>query len=74
MRILYDSKLTRYKEPFGTLTPEQTCTLNIYIPASVKASGVRCVINHADGSFAQNVELTFQTAQGPYETFQGKFS
>ena len=74
MRILYDSKLTRHKEPFGTLTPEQTCTLNIYIPASVKASGVRCVINHADGSFAQNVELTFQTVQGPYETFQGKFS
>ena len=26
MRILFDSKKLQYKNPFGTLTPDQECT------------------------------------------------
>ena len=74
MRILYDSKLIQHKDPFGTLTPDQECTLTIHIPASVRAKEVRCVINHEDGSFAQNVEMTLQMKKGPYEAYRGKFT
>ena len=40
MRILFDSKLLMHKDPFGTLAPDQKCTLNIHIPASVQATAV----------------------------------
>ena len=44
MRILFDSKELCYKEPFGTLTPGQVCTLHIHIPASVGTVRVECVL------------------------------
>ena len=34
MRILYDSKLTQFKSPFGVLTPGQTCTLHMMLPVT----------------------------------------
>jgi len=74
MRILYDSKQLRYKTPFGTLTPGEVCTLTIYIPATVKTTSVRCVINNEDGSHAKNVELFLARKEGPYDVFQGGFS
>ncbi len=37
MRILYDSKQLHHKTPFGTLTPGESCTLCIHIPATVAA-------------------------------------
>ena len=40
MRILFDSKQLMHKDPFGTLVPDQKCTLNIHIPASVQATAV----------------------------------
>ena len=36
MRILYDSKQLAFKDPFGTLVPEQVCTLTIHIPVTVQ--------------------------------------
>ena len=42
MRILFDSKQTQFKEPFGTLVPNQECTLTMMVPASVQASHVTC--------------------------------
>jgi len=74
MRILYDSKLLKHKNPFGTLVPNQECTLTIHIPSSVQTTAVNCVINNGDGSHAMNVALTFQEKQGPYDIYQGKFS
>ena len=74
MRILYDSKLKEYKSPFGTLTPGEVCTLTIHIPSTVRANGVRCIINHEDGSHAMNVDLTYKMKKGPYDVFQGKFA
>ena len=74
MRILFDSKQLTFKDPFGTLIPEQVCTLNIHIPASVQATGVTCIVNNADGSFAFDFPLEYRMKKGAYEIFQGKFS
>ena len=74
MRILYDSKLLQHKTPFGTLVPDQICTLTIHIPSSVQANTVICDIGHEDGSHAMNVNLEYKMKKGPYDIFQGKFS
>ena len=74
MRILFDSQQTQYKNPFGTLVPDQECTLTIHIPSSVQATRVECIINHENGSHAMNVLLTYKMKKGPYDIFQGKFT
>lgn len=74
MRILYDSKQAMYKTPFGTLVPNQTCTLHIHIPGTVQATRVTCILNHDGGSNAQNIQLTLQQRKGAYEIFGGDFS
>ena len=74
MRILFDSRQLTFKDPFGTLTPDQVCTLNIHIPSSVQTTGVTCIVNHADGSFAFQFPLEYRMKKGAYEIFQGKFT
>ena len=74
MRILFDSKKLQYKDPFGTLTPDQPCTLHIHIPSSVQATKVECIINHEHGVTAQTVTMEYKKKQGPYDIFWGKFS
>ena len=74
MRILFDSKQTQYKSPFGTLIPHQKCTLTIRIPTSVRAHRVVCLLNHEYGGIAQEAELSFRQQQGAYDVFQGTFS
>lgn len=74
MRILFDSKQLMYKDPFGTLAPEQKCTLNIHIPSSVQATTVECLINQENGKPALTVPLTYQMKRGAYEIFRGSFS
>ena len=74
MRILFDSKQTQYKSPFGTLTPGQECTLNIHIPSSVQATNVTCILNYEHGAKAQDIRLEYRMKKGPYDIFQGKFS
>ncbi|HIT33582.1 MAG TPA: glycoside hydrolase family 13 protein [Candidatus Faecousia intestinigallinarum] len=74
MRILYDSKQLAFKDPFGTLTPGQSCTIHIHIPAHVQATGVRCLLNWENGPLAKEVPLEYKMKRGAYEIFQGKFS
>ena len=74
MRILYNSRLRKHKTPFGTLTPNETCTMTIYVPSSVQATMISCIINRADGSHAMNADLPFKEKEGPYDIFQGTFS
>ena len=74
MRILYDSKQTMYKYPFGTLVPNQPCTLHIHIPATVQATRVICILNYEDGCHARDVALTLRQCEGPYHIFGGEFS
>ena len=74
MRILYDSRQLQYKNPFGTLTPGEICTLTIHIPSTVQTTKVECIINREDGSHAMNAELSYKMKKGPYDIFQGTFS
>ena len=74
MRILYDSKQPQFKTPFGTLTPDQECTLHIHIPASVQAVAVTCELLYDDRSPAQSIRMELEDKKGVYEIFQGKFS
>ncbi len=74
MRILFDSKDPAFKDPFGCLTPGQSCTLNIHVPSSVQATGVTCVIVHEDSSPALEVPMTYRMKKGAYDIFQASFS
>ena len=74
MRILFNSQLPQYKTPFGCLTPEEKCTLNIHIPSSVDAKKVECVIRY-DGSDKQLIcNLEYAKKQGAYDIFRGTFA
>ena len=74
MRILFDSKQIMHKDPFGTLTPDQPCTLHIHIPASVQATEVVCIINRENGELWQELPMRYKMKRGAYEIFRGEFS
>jgi len=74
MRILFDSKLSLFKEPFGTLLPGQTCTLHIHIPKTVAATQVSCLLCQSDGSVPMSVPMLPAGKHGVYEIFEGSFS
>lgn len=74
MRILFDSKKTIHKDPFGTLIPGQRCTLNIHIPTTVQATAVTCHISADDGHSQETAALTKQETRGAYDIFRGSFT
>ena len=75
MRILYDSKLPQFKDPFGTLTPGQVCRLHIHIPCAVQATAVKCLMQYEDGrTTAQEVFFSKARTEDPYEIWQADFS
>ena len=74
MRILFDSKQLIHKDPFGTLVPEQNCTLKIHIPSNLQTTKVDCVIQNADGGHVMSVPLHYQLKKGAYDIFGGKFA
>ena len=74
MRILFDSQNSQYKTPFGTLTPEEACTLRIHIPTSVGAKQVECVFQNEDGTPAFTLPMEYAKKQGAYEIFKLTFS
>ena len=74
MRILFDSKQLEFKDPFGTLVPDQSCTLHIHIPSSVQTTAVQCLFTYEDGSPAITVPMEYKKKMGAYDIFQGKFS
>ena len=74
MRILFNSKLLQFKDPFGTLLPEQNCTLHIHIPSSVQAVRVECRFSGPDGDPALTVPMEKQSKMGAYDIFRGDFS
>ena len=74
MRILFDSKQSQYKTPFGTLTPGQECTLSIHVPATVQAASVTCELLYDDQSPAQSIPMELDSKKGAYDIFKGTFS
>ena len=73
MRILFDSKELQYKNPFGTLTPGQDCTLTILIPTTVRTTYVDCILNYENGHYCRTEHLMFEKTQGPYDVYRGTF-
>ena len=73
MRILFDSKQLAFKDPFGTLSPGQECTMHIHIPSSVHASGVVCVLCTEKGSAYKTVSFRLETTRGAYDLWKGHF-
>ncbi len=74
MRILFDSQQPIYKDPFGTLSQEQVCTLHIYIPTSVGAVKAECILDLDSGASGSAVLLQKESTQGDYDIFSGSFS
>ena len=74
MRILFDSKSLVHKDPFGTLLPDQNCTLCVHIPATVGATSVQCLIR-PDGSNDEMVtNMALSERRGSYDIFSGSFA
>ncbi len=74
MRILFDSKQKQFKDPFGTLRPQETCTLHIHVPAAVEAKSVECVVCYEHGGDAFTVPMAYAKKHGAYEIFKGSFA
>ena len=74
MRILYDSKKRIHKDPFGTLTPGENCTISVHIPANVGAVKVECVIRMDGTNQELLVPLVSEETNGAYVVFRGRFS
>ena len=74
MQILFDSKKSIFKTPFGTLTTGQECNLHIHIPVSVKPKTVACVITCEDGTPCKDIAFACKKTAGDYEIFSGVFS
>ena len=74
MRILFDSKKLAHKDPFGTLVPEQICTLNIHVPSQVQAVSVDCVLTRENGEYLRTVSLTRVEQRDAYDIYRGQFA
>lgn len=74
MRILFDSKLSQFKTPFGTLKKGERCTLHIHIPVSCQTVSVQTVVQREDGTEYGRFSLA-QTAAGElYDTWGGELA
>ena len=74
MRILFDSKKTEYKTPFGCLTPLQRCRLTIRIPVTVKTTAVSVRFGLENGAHFMDIPMAFFEREGDYDLWQGEFS
>lgn len=73
MRILFDSKNSEYKKPFGCLRKDEKCTLNIHIPDSCNTQTV-CVHLERDDGFEADFPLHEAKRYDCYTVFSGTFS
>ena len=74
LRILFNSRNASYKEPFGTVTPEQLCTLRVQIPEHCQTREATCRLLREDGSLHTEVPLQRIAVQSPYETWSCRFA
>ena len=72
MRILYNSKLKKYKTPFGCLKKDEKCHLRIDIPKDCKTQKVSLYIFDEKG-FSMTVPFKKETASGDYEIYKTTF-
>ena len=75
MRILFDSKLSQFKTPFGTLKPGETCRLRLDIPVSCRTVQAEAVFL-LDDEKTEHFRAPLQKAEENelYEAWSGEFS
>lgn len=74
MRILFDSRLSQFKTPFGVLKTDEVCTMHIQIPVSCQTVRVELLLLHEDGAPLREVSFRMQSATELYECWGGEFS
>ena len=74
MRILFDSKLSQFKSPFGTLSPAQVCTLRVRIPCSCRTTGCELILQNDQGEEDRRVPLALEDSDELYGTWVCRFS
>lgn len=74
MRILYNSKDTEFKSPFGTLTEGQKCKISVHIPKSCQTVGVNLIFLLEDMSEYKSVAMELSDTTDDYEIFSCAFS
>ena len=72
MRILFDSKLSQFKTPFGTLKKQENCTLHILIPCSCRTTAVCLVLQAENGTELRRVPFAKQSDDTLYDTWGGE--
>lgn len=73
MRILFDSKKSQYKTPFGTLCPNAPCTLHIQVPLHCQTLRIELVMQQEDGTELFRVPMVRQSAENNYECYTCTF-
>ena len=74
MRILYNSKLSQFKQPFGTLRPGEVCTMHIQIPCTCQTTHVEVRVLSEDGTPFLNVPMVKCAQTELYETWRTAFA
>ena len=74
MRILYNSKDTNFKLPFGTLIEGQKCNISIHIPRSCQTVDVKLMLLLEDMSEHGAVVMDKSDATDDYEIYSCSFS
>ena len=74
MRILYNSKLSEFKQPFGTLRPGEVCTMHIQIPCACQTTHVEVRVLSEDGTPFLNVPMVKCAQTELYETWRTAFA
>ena len=72
MRILFNSKLTEYKDPFGVLTEDESCRLRLDIPREVGALRAEVVLEEAGTDHILTFPMNLAGEIGEYQYFKGK--
>ena len=73
MRILFDSKQSQFKSPFGTLVPGEECTLHIHVPSNLRSSRVELILCWVDKTQKAVIPMEYARKKGAYDIFRGKF-
>ena len=71
MRILFDSKRSEYKTPFGCITPGQDCQLRLQIPVTVGTKAVRIVVERESGERYEEFSMSRGAVEEAYERWDG---
>ena len=74
MRILYNSKDTEFKKPFGTLAPGELCVMHIGIPRSLCTQFVRLVVEDPYGRVVSKFAFAWDCEEDGYDVFKCDFS